>query len=348
MSFPSSAARLLYALRRTIDLDAGGKGMKLLRQLLFFVSAALAAGTVSAQSYPSKAVRLIVGFPAGGPADIFGRTFAQALSSGLGQPVIVENKSGVGGVLGIDMVAKASPDGYTLGFNNQGSVAMAPYALTKMPFNPNKDLALITTVVKVPEVVVVNPSLPVNSLAELIAYAKANPGKINFGSAGAGGITHLACELLKAEAKIDVVHVPYKGAAPAVSDLLGGQVQMGIFDVPVVLPHIKSGKFKALAVTSAKRISPLPDIPTTAEVGYPKVISDNWYGLVAPAGTPPAALKKIHEASVAALRSPVLIEQFAKVSGIPAPATPEEYVAFLGEEQTRWSAIIKAIGFKED
>jgi tripartite-type tricarboxylate transporter receptor subunit TctC len=321
--------------------------MRLFRQVLVWV-AAVAAGGVLAQTYPTKPVRLIVGFPAGGPADIFGRTFAQALSSGLGQPVIVENKSGVGGVLGIDAVAKALPDGYTLGFNNQGSVAMAPYALTRMPFNPNKDLALITTVVKVPEVVVVNPSLPVASLAELIAYAKANPGKIAFGSAGAGGITHLACELLKSEAHIDVLHVPYKGAAPAVSDLLGGQVQMGIFDVPVVLPHINSGKFKALAVTSAKRAPPLPDVPTTAEAGYPKVISDNWYGLVAPAGTPPAVLKKIHEASVAALRSPVLVEQFAKVSGIPAPSTPEEYRTFLGEEQARWGAIIKAIGFKED
>ncbi len=308
----------------------------------------LLPGTALAQAYPSKPVRLIVGFPAGGPADIFGRSFAQALSAGLGQTVIVENKSGVGGVLGIDMVAKASPDGYILGFNNQGSVAMAPYALTKMPFNPNKDLAFITTVVKVPEVVVVNPSLPVASLAELIAYAKANPGKINFGSAGAGGITHLACELLKAEAGIDVLHVPYKGAAPAVSDLLGGQVQMGIFDVPVVLPHIKSGKFKALAVTSAKRAPPLPEVPTTAEVGYPKVISDNWYGLVAPAATPPAVLRRVHDASVAALRSPALIEQFAKVSGIPAPSTPQEYAVFLGEEQARWSAIIKAIGFKED
>jgi tripartite-type tricarboxylate transporter receptor subunit TctC len=320
-----------------------------MRNLLAALACAAAFFPAGASAqYPARPVHLVVGFPAGGPADIFGRTFAQALSAGLGQPVVVENKSGVGGVLGIDAVAKSAPDGYTLGFNNQGSVAMAPYALTKMPFNPNKDLAFITTVVKVPEVVVVNPSLPVNSLAELIAYAKANPGKVNFGSAGAGGITHLACELLKAEAKIDVVHVPYKGAAPAVSDLLGGQVQMGIFDVPVVLPHIKAGKFKALAVTSAKRAPPLPDVPTTAEVGYPGVISDNWYGLVAPAGTPPAVLKKIHEASIAALRSPVLIEQFAKVSGIPAPATPEEYVAFLGEEQARWSKIIKAIGFKED
>src|SRR3981081_3003519 len=255
----------------------------------------LVPGAALAQSYPSKPGRLIVGFPAGGPADIFGRTFAQGLSAGLGQTVIVENKSGVGGVLGIDEVGKASPYGYTLGFNNQGSVAMAPFALSKMPFNPQKDLALITTVVKVPEVVVVNPSLPMASLAELIAYAKANPGKINFGSAGAGGITHLACELLKAEARVDLLHVPYKGAAPAGSARLGGEVNMGIFDIPVVLPHIQSGKFKALAGTSAKRAPSLPDVPTTAEVGYPKVISDNWYGLVAPAAKPPAVLKRLQE-----------------------------------------------------
>ncbi len=321
--------------------------MKLLTRLLIGATAALAAGTGLAQTYPSKPVRLIVGFPAGGPADLFGRSFAQALGAGLGQPVVVENKSGVGGVLGIDTVAKAPPDGYTLGFNNQGSVAMAPFALATMPYNPQKDLALITTVVKVPEVVVVNPSVPVATLPELVAYAKANPGKINFGSAGAGGITHLACELLKAEAGVDLLHVPYKGAAPAVNDLLGGQVQMGIFDVPVVLPHIRSGKLKALAVTSAKRAPSLPEVPTTAEVGYPKVISDNWYGLVAPAGTPPAVLKRIHEAAFAALNSPALVEQFGKVSGIAAPVTPEQYAAFLVEEQTRWGTILKAIGFKE-
>src|SRR3977135_1065969 len=164
----------------------------------------LLPGAALGQSYPAKPVRLIVGFPAGGPADIFGRTFAQGLCT-----VLVQKKSGVGGVLGIDAVAKASPDGYILGFNNQGSVSMAPYALSKMPFNPNKDLAFITTVVKVPEVVVVNPSLPVNILVELIAYAKANPGKINFASAVAGGSPHLACKLLKAEAHLDLLHVPY-------------------------------------------------------------------------------------------------------------------------------------------
>src|SRR5258706_1979289 len=210
-------------------------------QLLFACAAAFLVPIAGlGQGYRAKPVKLVVGFPAGGPADIFGRIFAQALGPNLGQTVIVENKSGVGGVLGIDSVAKAAPDGYTLGFNNQGSVAMAPFALTTMPYDPRKDLALITTVVKVPEVVVVHPSVPAKSLAELIAYAKANPGKVNFGSAGGGGITHLACELLKAEARIDVLHVPYKGATPAVNDLLGGQVRMGIFDVPVVLPHINA------------------------------------------------------------------------------------------------------------
>ncbi len=319
--------------------------MKLLKRLLVLLLSAPALAC--AQAYPAKPVKLIVGFPAGGPADIFGRTFAQALSAQLGQPIVVENKSGVGGVLGIDSVAKAAPDGYTLGFNNQGSVAMAPFSLSSMPYDPNRDLALITTVVKVPEVIVLHPSVPANTLAELLAYARTHPGKVNYGSAGAGGITHLAGELLRAEAKIDIVHVPYKGAAPAVNDLLGGQVQMGFFDVPVVLPHIRAGKLKALAVTSAKRAPSLPDVRTTAEEGYPNVISDNWYGLVAPAKTPAAVLKRVHDAAVAALKSPELLEQFAKVSGIAAPSTPDEYKKFLGEEQKRWGTIIKAIGFKE-
>jgi tripartite-type tricarboxylate transporter receptor subunit TctC len=318
-----------------------------MKRILLVAAAIFISGSALAQNYPTRPVKLVVGFPAGGPADIFGRIFAQALGANLGQTVIVENKSGVGGVLGIDAVAKSAPDGYTLGFNNQGSVAMAPYALSTMPYDPRKDLALITTVVKVPEVVVVHPSVPANTLAELITYARANPGKVNFGSAGGGGITHLACELLKAEARVDLVHVPYKGAAPAVNDLLGGQVQMGIFDVPVVLPHIKSGKFKALAVTSAKRAPPLPEVPTTAEAGYPKVISDNWYGFVAPAATPPEVLRRLQAAAVKALNSPELVEQFAKVSGIAFPSTREEYGAFLVEEQARWGTIIKAIGFKE-
>jgi tripartite-type tricarboxylate transporter receptor subunit TctC len=276
---------------------------KLLAALLLLPALALA------QAYPSKPVRIVVPFPAGGPADIFGRGLAQGMSNELGQPVIVENIGGVGGVLGVDRVAKAAPDGYLLALNSASTVAIAPYSLAQMPYDVKKDLALITVVVRVPEVLAVHPSLPVSNVAELIAYAKANPGKINFGSAGGGSITHLAGELLKAEANVNMVHVAYNGAAPAVTDLVGGTVQMGIFDVPILLGHIRAGRLKALAVTSATRASTLPDVPTTAEAGYPNVTSDNWYGLVAPAATPAEVQKRIHAAAVAALNSPAIKEQ---------------------------------------
>ena len=302
----------------------------------------------AAQSYPSKPVRMIVPFPPGGPADIFARGLAQGMHDPLGQPVIIENIGGVGGVLGVDRALKAAPDGYTLGFNSGSTLSIAPYSLAKLPYDVKKDAALITLVVRVPEVLAVHPSLPVKNLAELISYAKANPGKVNFGSAGGGSITHLAGELLKAEAKVDLVHVPYKGAAPAVNDLLGGQVQMGIFDVPVLLGHIRAGKLKALAVTSAKRTQALPDVPTTAEMSYANVTSDNWYGLVVPAATPLDIQKHIHAAAMTALRSPAVIEQFAKVSGVASPGTPQDYAAFLAAEQAKWSQVVSAIGFKEN
>jgi tripartite-type tricarboxylate transporter receptor subunit TctC len=269
------------------------------------------------------------------------------MASELGQPVVVENVSGVGGVLGVDRAAKAAPDGYTLCINSASPLVIAPYSLSKMPYDVKKDFAFITLVVRVPEVLAVHPSLPVNSLSELISYAKANPGKVNFGSAGSGSITHLAGELLKAEAKVDLVHVPYKGAAPAVTDLLGGQVQMGIFDVPVLLAHLRSGKLKALALTSNKRAASLPEVATTAELGYPNVQSDNWYGLVTAAFTPPEVQRRIHAAAVAALKSKAVEEQFAKVGGIASPGTPEEYRRFIAIEQAKWSKIVQAIGFKE-
>ena len=316
--------------------------MKTLLCILLLVPA-LAFG----QGYPNKPVRLIVGFPAGGPADIFGRALAQGMASELGQPVVVENISGVGGVLGVDRAAKAAPDGYTLCINSASPLVIAPYSLSKIPYDVKKDFAFITLVVRVPEVVAVHPSLPVASLSELISYAKANPGKVNFGSAGSGSITHLAGELLKAEAKVDLVHVPYKGAAPAVNDLLGGQVQMGIFDVPVLLGHIRSGKLKALAITSANRAPSLPDVPTTAELSYPNVNSDNWYGLVMAAATPADIQRRVHSAAVAALKSRPVEEQFSKVGGIASPGTPQEYAAFIAAEQAKWSKIVQAIGFKE-
>src|SRR5689334_10274899 len=255
-----------------------------------------------AQAYPSKPLRMIVPFPPGGPADIFGRGLAQGMSEQLGQPVVIENVGGAGGTVGVDRALKSAPDGYTLGFNSGSTLSIAPYSFTRLPYDVKKDVALITTVVRVPEVLVVHPSLPVKTLQELVAYARANPGKVNFGSAGGGSITHLAGELLKAEAKIDLVHVPYKGAAPAVTDLVAGQVQMGIFDVPILLGHIRTGKLRALAVTSGTRAPALPDVPTTTETHYANVTSDNWYGLVVPAATPAEIQKRLNSAAVTALR----------------------------------------------
>jgi len=316
--------------------------MKLLRLLALLVPV-----LAWAQAYPTKPVRMVIGFPAGGPADIFGRSLAQGMAAELGQPVIVENIPGVGGVLGVERGVKSAPDGYTIVCNSASPLVIAPFSLARLPYDIKKDIALITLVVRVPEVLAVHPSLPTKDFAELIAYAKANPGKVNFGSAGAGSITHLAGELLKAEAKVDIVHVPYKGAAPAVTDLVGGQVQMGIFDVPVLLSHIRAGKLKALAITSDKRAETLPDVPTTVELKYPHVTSDNWYGLIMPGATPAAIQKRVHAAASAALNSSAVKEQFAKVGGVASPTSPQEYAKFLETEQAKWGKIVNAIGFKE-
>src|SRR5438094_3325724 len=319
--------------------------MRLFKRLV--VSLLFVPALALAQAYPSKPVRMIVPFPPGGPADIFARGLAQGMHEPLGQPVVIENIGGVGGVLGVDRALKSAPDGHTLGFNSGSTLSIAPYSLTKLPYDVKKDAALITLVVRVPEVLAVHPSLPATSLPELIAYAKANPGKVNFGSAGGGSITHLAGELLKAEAKIDIVHVPYKGAAPAVNDLLGGQVQLGIFDVPVLLGHIRSGTLKALAVTSAHRAATLADVPTTVELNYPNVNSDNWYGLVMPGATPVEIQRRVQAAAMSALHSNTVQEQFAKVGGVAAPTTPQEYAKFIDTEQAKWGRIVTAIGFKE-
>ncbi|HZE60411.1 MAG TPA: tripartite tricarboxylate transporter substrate binding protein [Burkholderiales bacterium] len=317
--------------------------MKLLRVLALLLPA-----LAWAQAYPTKPVRMVIGFPAGGPADIFGRALAQGMAADLGQPVIVENIPGVGGVLGVERGVKSAPDGYTIVCNSASPLVIAPFSLTRLPYDIKKDIALITLVVRVPEVLAVHPSMPVKDFADLIAYAKANPGKVNFGSAGAGSITHLAGELLKAEAKIDIVHVPYKGAAPAVTDLVGGQVQMGIFDVPILLSHIRAGKLKALAITGAKRAETLPDVPTTAETKYPNVNSDNWYGLIMPSATPAAIQKRVHAAATTALKSAMVSGQFAKVGGVVSPSSPQEYAQFVESEQAKWGKIVNAIGFKEE
>jgi tripartite-type tricarboxylate transporter receptor subunit TctC len=315
--------------------------MNVLYRLLALLLVAAIPVAASAQVYPAKPIRLIVPFPAGGPADIFGRFLAQGMSAHLGQPVVIENVSGVGGVLGVERAAKSPPDGYTLVLNSSSAVSIAPFSMAKMPYDPLKDLALITTVVRVPEVLAINPVLPVNSLAELVAYARANPGKINFGSAGSGTITHFAGEALKVEAKINLVHIPYKGAAPAVQDLLGGQVQMGVFDVPILLPHIRSGKLKALAVTGARRSRVAPEMPTVAEAGVPGFEFDVWYGMMVPGGTPRAIVMKANAEIVKLLKSPALSERYAAGGMEPLSSTPEEFADRIKREIPRWHRVVK-------
>ena len=316
--------------------------------LLLFGAPLLWPFAAAAQDYPTRPIRLIVPFPAGGPSDLFARILGQKLTESLGQQVVVENRSGVGGVTGVDVVARSAPDGYTIGLNSAGALSIIPFMMNKMPFDWEKDLALLTLVARVPEVLVVHPSLKVATLKDLVDYARANPGKLNFGSSGTGSIAHMAVELLKTEAHIDLAHVPYRGAAPAVTDLLGGQVQLVVFDVPVLLPHIRSGALKPLAVTSKTSAPALPDVPTTAEAGFPSVLSDNWYGLAAPAKTPPDILNKIQAAATAALRADDLKAQYAKQDARATPTTPAEFAAFVIEERARWKDVVAATGVKFD
>lgn len=306
----------------------------------------LSPGAAAALDFSERPVRIIVPFPAGGPADLFARIFAGALAPELGQQVIIEHRAGSGGLTGVDSVAKSAPDGYTIGLSGSAALSSMPFMVSKMPFDWQKDLALITLVARVPEVLAVHPSTGVTTLRELVAHARDNPRKINFGSAGTGTITHLAVELLKSEAEIDLVHVPYRGAAPAVNDLVGGHIQMAVFDVPVLLPHIRSGALKPLAVTSRSRSDALPNVPTTAEAGFKSVLSDNWYGLVAPAGTAIDVLDKLHRAAISALQSSDLKKQFGSQNAVSAPMTPADFASFVAAEQAKWGPVVLATGAK--
>jgi tripartite-type tricarboxylate transporter receptor subunit TctC len=301
-----------------------------------------------AQSFPQKPIRLIVPFAAGGAADLFARHLAGGMSDELGQQVYVEVHAGAGGVAGVDVAAKSAPDGYTICLAGAAALSAIPFMVGRMPFDWQKDLTLITNVVRVPEVVVVTPMLDVSTLQEFIAHARANPGKINFGSAGTGSITHLGAELLKREAKIDIAHVPYRGVGPAIADLLGGHIQMLVSDVPFLVPYAQSGALKPLAVTSETRAAALPDVPTAGEAGYPAVNSDNWYGLVAPAGIPDKVLDKLHAAAVVTLQDPELKTKFESFNAVASPGTPEEFAAFIKAEQAKWEPVVTAIGVRLD
>jgi tripartite-type tricarboxylate transporter receptor subunit TctC len=313
--------------------------------------AALATGTTEAAAqgaYPTRPVKIVVPFPAGGPNDFIGRVLTNKLTSLLGQPVVVENKAGAAGMTGAEAVANAAPDGYTLILPSAGAMAILPSIMEGTNFDPFRDLTPITLVALAPEVLAVTPKLGVHNLKELVAYCKEHPGKVNFASTGSGSTTHLAGEMFKKEAKIDVVHIPYRGAAPAVNDLLGGHVDFMFADIPVLRPHIEAGTLIGVAFASAKRTAVLPNIPTTAEEGLPGVLGDNWYALFAPAKTPPEIIKKLNETVVAALKAPDVADALNKQGAIPSPGTPEELSKFHHAEAVKWGGLAKQIGVKLD
>jgi tripartite-type tricarboxylate transporter receptor subunit TctC len=304
---------------------------------------ALTVASGWAQAYPSKPIHMVVPFPAGGPVDATARALGAKLSTALGQPVIIDDKGGASGVLGADFVAKASADGYTLLFSSAGALAIVPNIAPSMPYNPQKDLAAVTQALKVPTVLVVSANSKYKTLADLLTAARASD-KLNYASAGSGTNTHLGVELLKREAKLSMNHIPYRGAAPALTDLMGGQVDVMMADAPVVLPFIQAGKLRALAVTSAKRIPVLKDVQTTAELGLPKFEVYNWYGLLAPAHTPPEIINKLYTAVGAALRASDLKEQFAQQGVEVVASKPEEFAPFIFAESARWGALAKSVG----
>jgi tripartite-type tricarboxylate transporter receptor subunit TctC len=303
--------------------------------------AMLMATQASSQSeYPSKPIRLIVSFAAGGPTDVFARLIASKLEKELGQPIIVENKPGGGSNIGSEFVAKAKPDGYTLLVGTVANTTnMGIYK--NLGYNTVRDFAPITQIMSSPSVLVVNADLPVKTLDELIAYVKARPGKLNYASSGAGGMQHHAGEMLKLRAGIDVLHIPYKGAAPALTDVIGGTVSMGFKTASGVMPAIQSGKVRPIAVAGSKRLAQLPNVPTMAEAGMPGIEADSWNGLFAPAGTPPAIINKLANATITILKTQEIKDRFAAISATPVGSTPAEFSQYVKDEVVKWGKVAK-------
>jgi tripartite-type tricarboxylate transporter receptor subunit TctC len=312
--------------------------------------ATLAAGTSGALAadYPSRPVRLVVPFSAGGTSDFLARTIAEKLGGALGQPVIIDNKPGAGGNIGSDIVAKADPDGYTLLLGTVGTHAINSSLYKKMPYDAGKDFAPVTLVAAVPNMLVVHPSLPVKSVQELIALGKAKPGTLSFASSGHGSSIHLSGEMFKSLTEVDMLHVPYKGSSPAVSDLLGGQVNMMFDNMPSSLPHVKAGKLRALAVTSATRSPAMPDLPTLAESGIKGYDAAAWFGILAPAGTPPEVVRNLNAEIIKVLKMPEVTARLSAQGAVPTTNTPEQFAAYIKSETAKWANVVKASGAQID
>jgi tripartite-type tricarboxylate transporter receptor subunit TctC len=316
-------------------------------KLFVALALALAPAFACAQAYPSKPIRLIVPFPPGGTSDILARVVAQKMAEGLGQPVVIENRAGASGTIGAAVVAKAPPDGYTLLSGSSGTSVIAEHLYRNLSFDPVKDFQPISRLALVPGVLIVHPTLPAKSVADVIAQARAQPGKLTFASGGPGTIQHLSGELFRHMAKVDMLHVAYKGGAPALNDLLGGQVMMSFEPLPTAVPHIKSGKLRPLGVTTPARIAALPDVPAIAETlpGYELAL---WFGFMGPAGMPREVTQRLNAEMVRAIKSPEVRERLQSQGADPIGDSVEQFAAVLRNESAQWAEFAKATGIKLD
>jgi tripartite-type tricarboxylate transporter receptor subunit TctC len=312
---------------------------------IFLLACTLAVPVALAQDYPTRTIRMVVPSSPGGGTDLTARTIAPKLSELLGQQVVVENRPGGGTLIGNDIVAHAPPDGYTL-LMGVSTLAILPNMHTKMPYDTLKDLAPVSQVVAVPNALSVHPSVPARTVKELIALARKRPGQINYASAGLGTSPHLSTELFKSMAKIDIVHLPYKGSGPAAVGVLAGEAAMMFSSVPSIVGHARAGRLRPLGVTTTKRTPALPDVPTISEAGLPGYEAQQWFGIAAPGGTPRAIVERLHKETAAALRDPKVASQFTNQGGIPVGSSPQEFAAYLRSEIDKWARVIKEAGIE--
>ncbi len=318
--------------------------MRFFRRPLIILIAGIAAGAAHAQNFPSKPIRMIVPFTPSGSTDVIARVIAQKIGETMGVQVIIDNRPGAGGNIGVELAAKSPPDGYTLVMGHIGTMAVNPSLYKRLPYDPLRDFAPVALVALVPNLLAVHPALPVKNVKELIALARANPGKLNYGSSGAGGTPYLACEYFKLAAKLDITHVPYKGAAPMAADLAGGQVEMTITGIPSLLPFVKANRVRVLAVTTAQRIAFMPEVPTVAEAALPGFEAISWYGVLAPAATPKEIVARINREIGKAVANPDTAERLAAEGANPSAGSPEQFGSFIRSEILRWGKVIKTTG----
>jgi len=316
--------------------------------MTLLVGAALVAGVAHAQNYPVKAIRLVVPQPPGGGNDVIARMISQKLSVALKQQIAVDNRAGAGGLIGADVAAHSPADGYTLLLGNVATLAIIPNVQKKMPYDALKDFAPVSLIASAPLLVVVHPSVPVHSIKQLVALARAKPGQLNYASNGVGSSTHLATEMFKMMTKTDLVHVPYKGLGPATTDLLSGQIQLMFSSAVAMMPHVQAKRLRAIAMTGAKRSTAIPDIPTVAESGVPDYESGSWYGILAPTGTPREIIDLLNREIVAAVRSADITDRLVAEAVIPVGNSPAEFAAHIQKEYTRIGNVIRSSGAKFD